>query len=137
MKTFGVLFGSFILGCVAAAGVEAGSCHGTKPAVQPASVVVEQDVTVSPGVVVKESVEIDGAPAGSVTVNEEVIVGGSDGGPAGGPASVGAARKDARRAKKATIAEAKAERKAFRLEKKAYDAEREAAAEGAVKRIYQ
>jgi hypothetical protein len=130
MKTFSVLFGSFVLGCVAASAVEAGSCHGTKKA-QPTSVTVEQDVVVSPGVEVRESVTVDGG--GDVVVKEEVIVGGPS---AGAPIGVHAARKDARKAYRATVAEAKAERKAARFSKKAANAEHEAEAEEIVKQVY-
>lgn len=131
MKTFSILFGSFILGCFAAGAVEAGSCHGTKKA-QPTSVTVEQDVVVSPGVEVRESVTVDGG--GDVVVKEEVIVGGPGAG--GAPIGVHAAKKDARKAYRATVAEAKAERRAGRFSKKAANAEHEAEAEEIVKQVY-
>jgi hypothetical protein len=128
MKKFSILFGAFVLGCAAVGAVEAGNCHGTKKS-QPASVVVEQDVVVQPGVVVKETVEVDGD---AVRVTEEVDIAG----PVGSPLSVGTVRKDARREKRATIAEAKAERKAGRFAKKAYNADHEAATQAAVMRAY-
>lgn len=133
MKKFPILFGAFVLGCAAVGAVEAGNgSHGggPKPS-RPASVVVEQDVTVAPGVTVKESVEVDGA--GDVVVTEKVEMGSPN---MGGPLSVGTARKDARREKRATVAEAKAERKAGRFAKKAYNADHEAANQAAVMRAY-
>jgi|688.fasta_scaffold85009_5 hypothetical protein len=130
MKVFPVLFGAFILGCVAAGAVEAGNCHGSKKT-KPTSVIVEQDVTVAPGVVVKETVEVDGA--GDVKVTEEVDVGGPGG---DAPIGVHTAKKDARKAKRAAIAEAKAERKAARFGRKAADAAHEAQAEAVVNEVY-
>lgn len=129
MKKFSILFGAFVLGCAAVGAVEAGNCHGTKKTVRPAATTVEQSVTVEPGVVVKESVEVTGD---TVKVTEEVDVAG----PAGGPLGVGAVRKDARREKRATIAEAKAERRAGFFAKKTYEAQREADAQAAVKSAY-
>jgi hypothetical protein len=130
-----ILFGSFLAGCALVGVVEAGtSCHGKKKDTTPVSTTVEQSVVVSPGVTVKESVEVDGAPAGNVTVVEEVIVG--EGGGVDGPTSVSAVRKAARKAKRATVAESKAERRAGRFERKAGDANAEADAEAAVKRAY-
>jgi hypothetical protein len=133
MKKFSVLFGAFALGCAAVGAVEAGNgSHGGSPKPsRPASVVVEQDVTVQPGVVVKETVEVDG---GAVKVTEEVDV--VEAPVAGGPLGVGTVRKDARREKRATIAEAKAERRAGRFAKKAYEADHEAAVQEAVKKAY-
>jgi hypothetical protein len=127
---YGILFGSFLLGCAAAGAVEAGSgSHGGAPKPK---VVVEQDVVVSPGVEVRETVEVDGP--GDVTVIEKVEVGGPGAG--GAPIGVHAARKDARKAYRATVAEAKAERRAGRFSKKAANAEHEAEAEAIVKQVY-
>jgi hypothetical protein len=130
---YGILFGSFLLGCAAAGAVEAGNgSHGGTPKVAKPSVVVEQDVVVSPGVEVRETVEVDGP--GDVTVIEKVEVGGPGAG--GAPIGVHAARKDARKAYRATVAEAKAERRAGRFSKKAANAEHEAEAEAVVKSVY-
>jgi len=137
MKKYIVFAAALLLGCLAIPVVEpakAGNCHGTKktPAA-PVSVEVDQEVVVSPGVTVKEKVEVDGP--GNVTVTEEVVVG-EGGGGGGGPVGVHASKKAARKAKRATIAEAKADRKAARAAKKEANAEFEAGAEEAVRQAY-
>lgn len=129
---------ALLLGCLALPAVEkvqAGtSCHGAKKKVaQPVAVEVDQEVTVSPGVTVKEKVVVD-EPSGKVVVTEEVDI--NEGGSSGGPATVHGAKKAARRAKRATIAEAKAERRAARAAQKEAEAEFEAGAEEAVKNAY-
>jgi hypothetical protein len=125
---------ALILGCLVVPVVQpataGSSCHGKKP-VRPASTIVEQSVEVEPGVVVRESVEVDGP--GNVVVKESVEVGGPSNSPA---LSVHTARKDARREKRATVAEAKSERKAGRFAKKASTADHEADAQSAVKKAY-
>lgn len=132
MKNKYIVFSvSFVLGLAFVGAVEAGNCHGSKKTT-PASVTVEQDVTVAPGVEVRETVEVDGA--GDVVVNESVTVGGPGAGAP--PLGVHAARKDARREKKATIAAAKSERRAGRFAKKTYEADHEASVQDAVKKAY-
>jgi hypothetical protein len=107
------------------------NCHGTKKTkAAPAATTVDQSVTVAPGVLVTESVEID-APGG-VTVKELVSIGSpAKDAPAGGAGSVRSAKKNGRKVKKAMEAEAKAERKAARAASKAANAAGEAAAEAA------
>ena len=139
---------------------EAGNCHGA-----PKGSKVTQSVVVDGGSVrADESVVIDGgavvadesvtvcepstditvgervtvSPGANVTVNESVTVGGSPSGSSAGgpPISVHNSKKDARAAKRATIAEAKAARKSGRFARKSYNAEHEAMNDAAVKRIY-
>lgn len=134
-----IIFGiALLLGVLAIPVVEpvkaGNSCHGSKkktPAA-PVSVEVDQEVVVSPGVTVKESVVVEDAPAG-VTVIEKVEIGE---GPSGGPVGVHANKKAARKVKRATIAEAKADRRAARAAKKEANAEFEAGAEEAVREAY-
>ena len=136
MKKYIVFAAALLLGCLAIPVVEpakaGNSCHGKKktPAA-PVSVEVDQEVVVSPGVTVKEKVEVDGP--GNVTVTEEVVVGEGGG---SGPVGVHASKKAARKVKRATIAEAKADRRAARAAKKEANAEFEAGAEEAVRQAY-
>jgi hypothetical protein len=133
MNVYTILFAALALGCLAAGAVEAGNCHGTKKTkAAPVAVEIEQEVTVSPGVKVRESVVVEDAPDG-VTVSEKVEV--SDG-PTSGPIGVHATKKDARKVKRAMIGEAKAERKAAKAAKKEANAVHEAEAEAAVKNTY-
>lgn len=135
MKKYLIFAAALLLGCLAipvTEPVQAGNCHGTKKTkAAPVAVEVDQEVVVSPGVKVKESVVVDGA--GDVVVTEEVTVGD---GPSGGPVGVHATKKAARKAKRATIAEAKADRAAARAAKKEANAEFEAGAEEAVRQAY-
>jgi hypothetical protein len=136
MKKYIIFAVALLLGCLAIPVVEpakAGSCHGTKktPAA-PVSVEVDQEVVVGPGVKVTEKVTVD-EPSGNVTVTEEVVVGEGGG---GGPVGVHATKKAARKAKRATIAEARADRKAAKAAKKEANAEFKAGAEEAVRQAY-
>jgi|694.fasta_scaffold44354_2 hypothetical protein len=136
MKKYIVFAAALLLGCLAIPVVEpvkAGSgCHGKKTPAAPVAVEVDQEVVVSPGVKVKDTVTVEEGPAG-VTVVEKVEV---SEGPVSGPVGVHAARKAARKAKKATIAEAKAERAAARAAKKEANAEFEVQAEATVREAY-
>jgi hypothetical protein len=136
MNKFVVFTLAFLLGCLTSGVVNAGTdCHGkkTKKTVAPVAVEVEQDVTVTPGVKVKETVEVDGA--GDVTVTEEVTVG--EGSPAGkAPMSRRGARKNAHKVSKAMREEASAGRKAAKAAAKAQEAAGAAAAEGATAKAF-
>jgi len=130
MSKFIVWTAAFVAGCYAASSVEAGNCHGTKKA----QVEQKVEVTEAPASVsVTEEVTVTGNPA-NVTVVEEVIVG--EPGPAKGPVGVHATRKDARKVKRAMIAEAKADRAAGRAARKEANAVHESEAAAAVKRAY-
>lgn len=135
MNKFVVFTLAFLLGCLTSGVVNAGNdCHGTKTkktVAAPVAVEVEQDVTVTPGVKVKESVEVDG----DVTVTEEVSVG--EGSPSGkAPMSRRVARKNAHKVSKAMKEEASAGRKAVKAAAKAQEAAGAAAAEGVTAKAF-
>jgi hypothetical protein len=136
MNKFVVFTLAFLLGCLTSGVVNAGTdCHGkkTKKTVAPVAVEVEQDVTVTPGVKVKETVEVDGA--GDVTVTEEVSV--VEGSPAGkAPMSRRAAHKASKKVAKAMREEASAGRKAVKAAAKAQEAAGAAAAEGVTAKAF-
>jgi hypothetical protein len=118
--------------------------------------VTANESVVAPGVEADESVVVDG---GSVTARENIVVNGGGGpvtvtesvtigapgrsagagGAAGGPPPVGVrvAKKDARAAKRAAIAEAVQGRKAGRFARKSNDSAHESMNSAAVKRIYE
>jgi hypothetical protein len=136
MKKYLLFATALLLGSLTAGIINAGDCHGTKKTkktVAPVAVEVEQDVTVTPGVKVKETVEVDGA--GDVTVTEEVSVG--EGSPAGkAPMSRRAAHKASKKVAKAMREEASAGRKAVKAAGKAQEAASAAAAEGVTAKAF-
>jgi hypothetical protein len=137
MKKYLLFATALLLGSLTAGIINAGDCHGTKKTKKtvaaPVAVEVEQDVTVTPGVKVKETVEVDGA--GDVTVTEEVSVG--EGSPAGkAPMSRRAAHKASKKVAKAMREEASAGRKAAKAAAKAQEAAGAAAAEGVTAKAF-
>lgn len=137
MNKFVVFTLAFLLGCLTSGVVNAGTdCHGKKTkktVAAPVAVEVEQDVTVTPGVKVKETVEVDGA--GDVTVTEEVSVG--EGSPAAkAPMSRRGAHKASKKVAKAMREEASAGRKAAKAAAKAQEAAGAAAAEGVTAKAF-
>jgi len=137
MYKYAIFAIALLLGCLALPAVEkvqAGtSCHGKKTPAAPVAVEVDQEVVVSPGVTVKEKVEVDGP--GNVTVTESVTVG-EPAGAGGPPMGRRASHQAGRKVKRAMIAESKAERKAAKAAVKEADASQKAAAEAATAKAF-
>jgi hypothetical protein len=143
MKSFVAAVCVSVVACLVAASAHAGSCHGTPPMqtapvqestpVEPTHVGVSVDVeTPSPAgvatAVVVNGQEVTASPTGEVP---------RAGAAGGGDVSLGAAVRNARREKRATIREAADQRRAGRFSRKASEAAAEAAVNDRVRRAYE